>query len=420
MLLDIKRRTNPTAAAFPTAVIASLVNRNPSPPPSNLRGNDEMSGVGGRSRLSSFDVSLIPKEKIHKRELHPWSVHYSMATASWIATIARGADNSSNMSSTGDDNNKRCTSFQFPTEREARKFAKVYSPPKMCTGATKCVCCSIEFTDPSLSADNVKQKECRSYNCRNCGAQICEKCSHRWGIRMLPKTYISGAVSSTVRVCKSCDWLSNAFCMSLLQGQYDNALLIHESGNLNLRCTFADIHKEAVFPIHCAVMGGNLDLVKWLVEVHDCPIAVRKDDKSGTLLSIQTSKRRTLIDLAMTGKPKIDILGFLVGKNLSVLDTKDPTLAPKTLQTLMSAGYRFERKDADGENSDIESHIFSHPSDSSVTTTIEDACMLCCEKQMDCVLSPCGHQICCLTCGSNLKECPICKNGCQVLKIFRL
>jgi hypothetical protein len=121
-------------------------------------------------------------------------------------------------------------------------------------------------------------------------------------------------------------------------------------------------------------MGGNLDLVKWLVEVHDCPIAVKRDPKSGMLLSVQTSKSRTLVDLAMTGRPKIDILGYLIGKNLSVLDTKDPTLAPKTLQTLMSAGYRFERKDPDSDGgADIESLILSHPSDGSVNTMLEDA-----------------------------------------------
>jgi hypothetical protein len=120
-------------------------------------------------------------------------------------------------------------------------------------------------------------------------------------------------------------------------------------------------------------MGGNLELVRWLVEVNDCPVAVRKDSKSGILLSIQTSNRRTLVDLAMTGKPKIDILGYLVGKNLSIFDAKDPTLAPKTLQTLMSAGYRFERKEPDCDHADIESLILSHPSDSSVNTTLEDA-----------------------------------------------
>eukprot|EP00539_Tryblionella_compressa_P012645 CAMPEP_0178826392 /NCGR_PEP_ID=MMETSP0746-20121128/6725_1 /TAXON_ID=913974 /ORGANISM="Nitzschia punctata, Strain CCMP561" /LENGTH=290 /DNA_ID=CAMNT_0020488209 /DNA_START=134 /DNA_END=1007 /DNA_ORIENTATION=+ len=249
----------------------------------------------------------------------------------------------------------------------------------MMSGALQCVCCTAKFQTTDVAGNTGSNSGthgnhnnlCKSFHCKNCGAQICDKCSRRWGIRMLPKTYVSGN-SLTVRVCKACDWLSNAFCMALLQGQYDNALLIHGTGNINLRCTFADIHKEAMFPIHCAVMGGNLDLVKWLVEVHECPIAVRQDPKSGMLLSVQTSKSRTLVDLAMTGRPKIDILGYLVGKNLSVLDTKDPTLAPKTLQTLMSAGYRFERKEAD-ENADIESLILSHPSDCSVNTTLEDA-----------------------------------------------
>jgi hypothetical protein len=66
---------------------------------------------------------------------------------------------------------------------------------------------------------------------------------------MIPKTYLSrdpSVAALTVRVCKSCDWLSNAFCMALLQGQKENAIRIHETGNINLRCTFADIHKEAM------------------------------------------------------------------------------------------------------------------------------------------------------------------------------
>lgn len=92
-------------------------------------------------------------------------------------------------------------------------------------------------------------------------------------------------------------------------------------------------------------MGGNLDLVKWLVEKEDCPVSVRRDPKSGMLCSIQTSARRTLVDLAMTGKPKIEILSFLIQKNLSVLDTKYPKLAPKTLETLLSAGFRFEKRE---------------------------------------------------------------------------
>ena len=117
-------------------------------------------------------------------------------------------------------------------------------------------------------------------------------------------------------------------------------------------------------------MGGNLELVKWLVDGQGCPISVRRDSKSGMLLSVQTSSSRTLIDLAMTGKkPKIEILSYLVRKNLSVTDAKDPSLAPKTLQALMVAGIRFEKNDAE---IDLDSIRNVDSSDGSVAT-LEDA-----------------------------------------------
>jgi len=64
---------------------------------------------------------------------------------------------------------------------------------------------------------------------------------------MVPKTYLnfgsnnggasavaSGGHHVTVKVCKSCDWLSNAFCLSLLQGRYQDALTIHETVRFSL------------------------------------------------------------------------------------------------------------------------------------------------------------------------------------------
>jgi hypothetical protein len=120
-------------------------------------------------------------------------------------------------------------------------------------------------------------------------------------------------------------------------------------------------------------MGGNLECVKWLVDKHHCPISVKRDPKGGMLLSVQTSRNRTLTDLAMTGKPKLDILSYLVRKNLSVMDTKDPNLAPKTLQTLLSAGLRFELTEQDGEMDPI--HILES-SERSVAT-LEDAVSRC-------------------------------------------
>jgi hypothetical protein len=116
-------------------------------------------------------------------------------------------------------------------------------------------------------------------------------------------------------------------------------------------------------------MGGNLALVRWLVEVQACPVSVGRDPKTGVPLSIQTSSGRTLMDLAMTGRPKNEILRYLVGKNLSVRDTKDKTLAPKTLQNLMRSGFQFERVDTTGE---IDSSKKIESSDVSLAT-IEDA-----------------------------------------------
>ena len=84
-------------------------------------------------------------------------------------------------------------------------------------------------------------------------------------------------------------------------------------------------------------MGGNIDIVKWLIEAHGCPIFMKRRPHSADLQSLQTSKKRTLMDLVMNGRPKIEVLAYLVGKNLSVTDTDDPNLASKTLQTILRA-----------------------------------------------------------------------------------
>lgn len=136
-------------------------------------------------------------------------------------------------------------------------------------------------------------------------------------------------------------------------------------------------------------------------------------------LSLQTSKSRTLIDLAMTGKPKFEVLSYLIKKNLSVLDASDKSLATKTLDVLLRTGFRFDKRDEDGVP-EIDSDLDSSSELSSSATRLENACVICCENEMDCVLSPCGHQICCNECGSRLSNCPICKSRCSVLRVFRL
>lgn len=46
-------------------------------------------------------------------------------------------------------------------------------------------------------------------------------------------------------------------------------------------------------------------------------------------------------------------------------------------------------------------------------------CIICYANKIDCVITPCGHQICCLDCSSNLKICPVCNVECAFIRTFR-
>jgi hypothetical protein len=37
-------------------------------------------------------------------------------------------------------------------------------------------------------------------------------------------------------------------------------------------------------------------------------------------------------------------------------------------------------------------------------------CKICFEKEIDCVIVPCGHTACCCECAVPLKNCPFCRN----------
>lgn len=170
--------------------------------------------------VSDFDMSRIPV--IHRRILHPWSVHRSLATGKYIATVARYTTTNVDLNYSPTLKLKH-TQHPFPTDREARRFCKAFSPPKLVTGVVDgCQLCHVNPT--SYSSSSAPRR-----HCRNCGAVICERCTQRWGVHMVPKTYVPQKMASTVRVCKSCHWLSNAFCMALLQARYQDALRLYET-----------------------------------------------------------------------------------------------------------------------------------------------------------------------------------------------
>lgn len=47
------------------------------------------------------------------------------------------------------------------------------------------------------------------------------------------------------------------------------------------------------------------------------------------------------------------------------------------------------------------------------------ACIICFDATIDCVATPCGHQICCIKCSTNITKCPVCAIDCTFMRVFR-
>jgi hypothetical protein len=60
---------------------------------------------------------------------------------------------------------------------------------------------------------------------------------------MLPATY-NIKHEGMVNICKACDWLCSAFRLALLNGDYDKAIALYETGNINLTTPFANVKGE--------------------------------------------------------------------------------------------------------------------------------------------------------------------------------
>jgi hypothetical protein len=71
------------------------------------------------------------------------------------------------------------------------------------------------------------------------------------------------------------------------------------------------------------------------------------------------------------------------------------------------------------DSDDEEEANDSSDDDNSVCTTIPDVCIICCQKDVNCVATPCGHQICCLACSRQRLTCPKCNSKCHFIEIFQ-
>ena len=379
----------------------------------------------------------------HGRDLRPRvllaaTVYHNAATNLWIATIntnQRGVAKNQALAS------KYLKAFSFPSEREARESAISNAPPKMVPfkDASNCFVCDAQF---ALFR--------RASHCRNCGVCICNNCSTSWPSKSLPDTY-NLKKESNLKVCRTCDALNSAFKKSLLKGDYEEAVALYGTGNINLRNPFPPLKgkkDEILYPVHCAAEGGNLDLLRWLVDDHYCPLKVssrstsKKSNRNDIL--IQTSKGRSVLSIAVE-RLQVEMLRYLiVEQNVSVYELTDLKLSLRALEAALTRlphnnetpnreiseenQVRWDKARCDFDEisvpsslgeSDCDAGTISSKSLHTKGTKGSSDCIICFDRKIDCVATPCGHQVCCMSCSKNLQTCPVCSCRGEFIKIFR-
>jgi hypothetical protein len=123
----------------------------------------------------------------------------------------------------------------------------------------------------------------------------------------------------------ACDWSANKFQEAIGQGKLRTAKKLYESGNINLRSPYISSKKksgqEILYPIHMAILGGNVELARWLCKERFVPVTAEVKSRGAVKsLPIGTSKGRTPLKLAMKQKNH-DMLKLLVSEmDVSLFD----------------------------------------------------------------------------------------------------
>ena len=373
---------------------------------------------------------------IRPRILLAATVYHNTATNLWITTINTNQRGVAKNPSTA---NKYLKAFSFPTEHEARESAIANAPPKMMPFNESPVCfrCKGQFAVFR-----------RAGHCRNCGVCVCSSCTTSWPSKMIPATY-NLKNETQVKVCCSCHSLSRSFKQALLEGDLDEAIALYGTGNINLRTPFPVSNKkdEIMQPIHCAVEGGNLNILRWLIDEHFCPIKThRAKGKKGPHMDamIVTSKGRSVLGIA-SDSMKIDIMRYLVVEcGVSIYENKDLKSALAALEAALSVlpesisqpTARFdvpriarwdhasfddfsEPSSLGADDIMVDDSVAGKSARSRASSRNCDSCIICFDRKIDCVATPCGHQIICLECSQNLLSCPVCNDRTNFIKIFR-
>jgi hypothetical protein len=290
--------------------------------------------IGLMEKLFGDQVDKTPesprdsfKYPMRPRVLLAATVYHNEGTNLWITTIntnQRGVPRDPAAA------NRFLKAFSFATENEAREAAIANAPPKMIpfVKAPACYLCKGTFAVFR-----------RASHCRNCGVCVCPSCSTSWPAKCIPNTY-NPKQDSHFKVCLACHTLSSSFKSALLRGNYDEAIALYTTGNINLRTPFPVSNKkdEVMYPVHSAVEGGSIDVLKWLLNDHCCPIKLVRSQtsQSGMSAPLVTSKGRSVLTIAIDVL-EVDVIQYLVAEcGVSVHECTDLKNALRALETVLS------------------------------------------------------------------------------------
>lgn len=283
---------------------------------------------GLAKKKDRFKTNASVSKFIVTRTSLPYTIEHNEMTMQWTALV-----NTNQYALDEDDTElieESVVTMTFKSLEEAREACHAYAPPRMHSfeDSPKCHICKKSFNRFLR----------RPFNCKNCGLCVCSSCTRNWPGCMLPITYHTGKRKRFFKVCMACDWLNITFRQALLSGNYDQAIALKTTGNVNTRCPFANVRGETYYPVHCAVLGGNLAMFKWLVNILCCPINSRRRIpllNSGSVIGVDpiiTSRGKSVFDLAMESS-ELGILHFLiVEKGVNVMQYKNLMIALRTLK----------------------------------------------------------------------------------------
>jgi hypothetical protein len=161
---------------------------------------------------------------------------------------------------------------------------------------------------------------------------------------MLPVTFHMYKRKKLVKVCMACDWLNITFRQACVTGDLERAVALNSTGNINTRTPFANMRGEHYYPVHCAVLGGNLAMLKWFIETLKCPINSSKRKSPAVVNAkfsfvgtekVVSSRGKSVLDLAMEAQ-HLGILHYLIfEQGVNVMQYRNMRVALRTLETAL-------------------------------------------------------------------------------------